>query len=465
MKDEKTVKRLNDIDAFLKTVKEEYVSDLASLIAIRSVTEKTGGEHVFGEKCAEVLEKALEIGNKYGFETENCEYYCGSILFRQKGEKEVGIVGHLDVVPEGNGWSYDPFRMTVENGLMIGRGTEDDKGPVVAGLYAMRYLKERGIELPFSVRLIMGCNEEAGMEDLPHYVETRKTPDFSFTPDTSFPVCVGEKGIGTIEVTLCENASDIIDIKGGTVKNAVPDRAYAVVRYSGQALEEKEGIVTEISGDAVIITAFGETAHAAMPETGKNAIGMLCSYIIENGLAPKDADALSFAAKSASEYYGSTLGIDCSDKESGYLTCVGSLIRYEEGKIIQTFNIRLPVTKTWENAISRFDALTKEGRQVKWLSRSEPYYISPDKKEIQCLLRSCEDVVGEKMEPYTMGGGTYARHFPNTVAFGATIYKYRNELGEGRGHAHDRDEYLSVAEFESAVKIFVLSLLRLGGME
>ena len=80
---------------------------------------------------------------------------------------------------------------------------------------------------------------------------------------------------------------------------------------------------------------------------------------------------------------------------------------------------------------------------------------------ITTLTEVFNDVTGLEAEPFSMGGGTYARYMKNTVAFGATISAYRGLLGEGKGGAHERDEYISREEVIRAAQIFVLSLLRL----
>ena len=461
---------INDISDFIEKNRENYTKDLAALIEVPSVSGKADGEYVYGKECAEVLERALKMGDEGGFKTENHEYYCGSIIYGDK-EREIGIIGHLDVVPSGDGWTYLPYKLTAEKGMLIGRGTEDDKGPVVAALYALKYLKSRNIELPFAVRLIMGCSEECGMTDLPHFLKVRKAPEFSFTPDSEFPVCVGEKGIGTVHISVCDELVNIREFSGGTVRNAVAGKAEAVILAESDTSEfpECDGITvsaeTADGKKAVRIVAKGKTAHAAMPESGVNAIGMLAKYILECpvSLTDKEKNAIEFISCAASEYLGNTLGIADSDEPSGYLTCVGSVAKCENGVLKQTFNIRLPVTLTWDNVFANIEAVcNKYSFAFEWSSKpSKPYYISPDRKEIKILSECCETVLEKECKPYTMGGGTYARHMPNTVAFGCRIPEYAGMLGAGRGCAHDRDEYLSVYEFESSIKIFVLSVLSL----
>lgn len=451
------------LDEYLNRVRPEYIKDLGALIAVPSVGAEAEGEYVFGKESAAALEKAIEIGDSYGFKTKNHEYYCASIAYGEK-EEEMGIVAHLDVVPAGDGWSYEPYKLTVDNGLLIGRGTEDDKGPAVAGLYALRFFKDHGIELPFTLRLILGGNEERGMNDLPYYAKNYKVPFFSFTPDSSFPVCVGEKGSLKLYVTVCEGSELFESFSGGTVVNAVAGRAKAVLKglYASK-LSEKDGIKVVETDGKTEVEAVGKTAHAAMPEAGLNAIGLLSGYLLtelDGELNDSDRNALEFLSKATSEYLGKTLGIDGADEESGYLTCVGGVIKTEGDKITQTFDIRYPITFNGEELLDKAEAtVVSLGFPCERGRNSKPYYFSPEKPEIKALVAAYEAVMDEACVPYTMGGGTYARSFPNTVAFGATIEKYRGLLGEGRGAAHDRDEYLSIAEFENSVKIFVLSVL------
>lgn len=451
------------LDEYLNRVRPEYIRDLGALIAVPSVGAEAEGEYVFGKESAAALEKAIEIGDSYGFKTKNHEYYCASIAYGEK-EEEMGIVAHLDVVPAGDGWSYEPYKLTVDNGLLIGRGTEDDKGPAVAGLYALRFFKDHGIELPFTLRLILGGNEERGMNDLPYYAKNYKVPFFSFTPDSSFPVCVGEKGSLKLYVTVCEGSELFESFSGGTVVNAVAGRAKAVLKglYASK-LSEKDGIKVVETDGKTEVEAVGKTAHAAMPEAGLNAIGLLSGYLLtelDGELNDSDRNALEFLSKATSEYLGKTLGIDGADEESGYLTCVGGVIKTEGDKITQTFDIRYPITFNGEELLDKAEAtVVSLGFPCERGRNSKPYYFSPEKPEIKALVAAYEAVMDEACVPYTMGGGTYARSFPNTVAFGATIEKYRGLLGEGRGAAHDRDEYLSIAEFENSVKIFVLSVL------
>lgn len=450
-------------DDYIVSKRAEYQKDLGDLIAVESVGSDPDGKYVFGKGSAAAIDKMLEIGDGYGFKTENHDYYCASLVYGDS-EDEVGMIAHLDVVPAGDGWSYPPYKLTVENGLLIGRGTEDDKGPAVAALYAMRFLKDSGIKLPFSVRLLLGGDEERGMNDLPYFLKSHKPPFFSFTPDSEFPVCCGEKGIGKINVRFDCGTEKLMSISGGTVTNAVAGKATAIVKAVAEgSLPQSEGITVSYADGNATVTAEGKTAHAATPEEGLSAISLLAEYLL-NSLSFGDGEStmLRFLKEHCGDYLGTKLGINETDALMGYLTCIGGLLKTEDGKVIQNFNVRFPRKGSWDGIISAVEkAVAPFGGTIISHTHSDGYSFNPEKAEIQALTSAYELVVGEKGAPYTMGGGTYARSFPNTVAFGCTIKKHRGLLGEGRGAAHDRDEYLSVAEFESAVKIFALSLLKI----
>lgn len=453
---------LKQVEDYITSKRDEYVSDLGRLIEIESVGTDADGKYVFGKGSAAAIDAMLDIGTGYGFKGENHDYYCASLVYGDS-EEELGMVAHVDVVPAGEGWSYPPYKLTVENDLLIGRGTEDDKGPAVAALYAMRFFKDKGITLPFSVRLIVGGDEERGMDDLPYFLKSHKAPFFSFTPDSEFPVCTGEKGIGKLDIKLCK-LDNIESMVGGTVTNAVAGKATAVVKnISEGSLGAAEGISIDYALGKATVTATGKTAHAAMPEEGKNAIAILAAYLLDNvTLNEEERASLGFLKSACGEYLGKTLGIEDSTELMGYLTCVGGLLKTVDGVLVQNFNVRYPKSGSWpwikENAAS---AAARCGGVIVKDSFSDGYCFDPDKAEIKALTEACALVTGEDSKPYTMGGGTYARSFPNTVAFGSTIAKYRGLLGEGRGKAHDRDEYLSVAEFEKSVEIFVLSISKI----
>ena len=425
-------------------IRREFISDLASLIEIPSVVGKPDGIYPFGKDCARAVDKALEIAGRFGLKTENHEYHCASAIYGE-GEKEVGIIAHLDVVPaERTGWTYEPYKLTLDKGLYIGRGTNDDKGPLLCALYALRYLAENNIKLPFAVRLIMGSDEEVGSSDLEYFKSVRKPPVFSFTPDAEYPVSIGEKGI--MRFVICLGKLDsVTSIGAGTVTNAVPGTAFAVV--NGKRIE-----------------TVGRTAHASTPESGINAISLLVDELEKNGLVlPSDKKKFGFLKEAADDYKGKFFGIDFADEYFGYLTCVESVLYVgDDGKAYQKYDVRFPMSGKFEDLDAKIKAKAAEyGFEVVECHASNGYFKSPDSAEIKALTSACEEVLGHECKPYTMGGGTYARSMPGAVAFGGRITECFGLLGEGRGSCHDVDEYYAVEEADKSIEIFVKALTNL----
>ncbi len=442
-----------------ENIRREAIKDLAEIIKIPSVAGDREGIYPYGKVCAEALDKAAELAEKYGFRVENHDYHCMSVLYGD-AETEIGIVCHLDVVPAGDGWSVPPYELTEKDGLLLGRGTHDDKGPFIQSLYTLRFFKENNIKLPFTVRLILGSDEEVGSTDLEHFVSVCKPPMFSFTPDSEFPVCIGEKGILSVGVDFDGLDESIIELCGGTVSNAVPGNAYAIVKTE-KALSETKDISLSECENGIKIQAVGKSAHAAMPEAGVNAISLLISYLLENGIVSENSP-LAFIRKATREYLGENLGIAASNKDFGYLTCVGGVISAKNGKISQSFNIRYLPETPWEQIVAQIEkSVSAFGGRIAYSSNSNGYFVSADDKKIKALTDACEKVLGIECKPYTMGGGTYARWLPNTVAFGSGIESERNFLGDEKGNAHQRDEYISVYEFFAGMEVYSEALSNL----
>ncbi|MDD5983493.1 MAG: M20/M25/M40 family metallo-hydrolase, partial [Solobacterium sp.] len=154
---------------------DNMLNELGELVSYNSVYSEDVAP--FGLKNREVLDKALEIFESKGLKTKNLDYYCGYGEVGE-GDEVIGILAHLDVVPCGEGWNSDPFKMTEKDGYVYGRGVTDDKGAVIASLYAIKYLLDTGYKFNKRVRLIVGCNEESGSRCIKHYVEKEGHIDY-----------------------------------------------------------------------------------------------------------------------------------------------------------------------------------------------------------------------------------------------------------------------------------------------
>ncbi len=467
-----TKELLEQVDKWIDSHKDEFVDDLKTLVDIKSVAEDTPGEHPFGEGCAKVLDKALEMSEKYGLATKNYDYYCGRAEYGD-GEDEIGIFAHLDVVPEGNDWIYEPYNAIMKDGFMIGRGTADNKSSAIAEMYTLRILKDLGIKTKHKMFAFYGCNEEVGMKDMEYYLANEKAPVFGFTPDAGFPLCYAEKGIITADFVSYELDGNLVDFTGGHASNMVPD--YAHITLSGvseeavkAAIADKEGYTYTVDGGNVTINAKGVSSHAANPDSGVNAINMLCRLVLDNNLINgKAKDAVAFVAHVLSDCHGAALNVPFEDDVTGLITHVGGVIRLNDNKLTLNINMRYPVKAEQETLEKNiFDVVEKAGFTICDFDNSKPQYVPLDHPAITTLMDICKEYIDPNSEPYTMGGGTYARKLPIGVAFGAGLPNTPKLFDiPGHGSAHAPDEYINIDMVLRAMKIFVIALIRLDGVE
>ena len=248
------------IDAYIAENKEQLLQDIAALVAIDSVEGTPEEGAPFGKGPRAALDKTLELAAGMGLATRNCENYMGyAELAGADPEKYLATICHVDVVPVGNGWTADPFTMRIQDGWLLGRGVADDKGPMVATLYALKFLKEQGYELRYPIRALAGTNEETHMQDVDYYLKNYPAPAFCFTPDAEFPVCNGEKGLFGAKIVSPVCNGVIVEIAGGVANNAVPDRASALVRTDISKLRNAPNITLEPEGDGVRIRGWGKS--------------------------------------------------------------------------------------------------------------------------------------------------------------------------------------------------------------
>ncbi len=457
--------------AWLEENRQAFTEDLVRLVRIRSVGAPGEGGYPFGIGCARCLEAALDIAERLGLRVENNEYYCGSAILDGECKEEIGIVGHLDVVTEGNGWHWPPFEGTVIDGHVIGRGASDDKGAVVMALYALKYLKDQGIKPKWTIRVLMGCNEESGMEDVLYYKTHYTPPMLSLCCDTGFPFHYGEKGRYTAKLRTVLNDSDVCDLSGGTSPGTIADEAHIVLK--GTAAEKAlsaqlpDATVTQSPNGCVTVTATGRAGHTAFPEGTVNAIQKLAKAVCDSGIVCGETRTkLGFLADAFADYYGAGLNIAFEDEPSGKLTHAGGMLRMENGRLEQTLNIRYPVTMPDAEALRRriHQACETAGWQVCDESENKPFYISRDLPVLRLLDSSCREFLdlGDDV-PFVMRGGTHCGKFPNTVGYGPYLQSTpEREAKKKFGGAHGADEAVRLDELFDAVCVYAVTLVRLG---
>lgn len=456
------------IEQWIADHRLELIEDIAKLVAYPSVSKKGDGKKVYGDACADVLEEMLALGEKYGFETENVDDRCGVISYRN-GEKKIGMWGHLDVVPEGNDWIYPPYEMTQKGDFLIGRGVQDNKGPSVVALYAMRCIRDLKIPIKNTIQQIVGCAEETGMDDATYFVEHHSVPEFNFITDCGFPVCYGEKGILEVDLVSSKLSDQVLDFAGGSVSNIVPDQALISLKPSADLKESGKRLSEEISvtstEEQIAFSTRGLSKHSAFPEGSINAIGKLTGALLQANLLPDcDQKVFQFVHRVCSSYDGSALGICCDDELSGQLTCVGGVVRWKEQRLELSLNIRYPISadSDWLKEQLQSSA-AKAGFEVEVCIDNKPNYFDPDSVYVKTLTDIYNRIMNTESEAFVMGGGTYARKVPNAVAFGPGLPMDASslELPEGHGSCHAPDEIQSVSNLLTALKIYVSALIEL----
>lgn len=448
---------MRDVDRFVEENHENIIRDIGRLVAVNSVMGPAVPGAPFGEGPAKALALGLEIAGELGLETKNCEDKMGYAQVGQ-GEEYLATITHLDVVPSGDGWQADPFTLRRREGYIIGRGVMDDKGPSVLCLYALKYMKDRGVQLRYPIRALLGINEENHMGDLDYYLKNYPAPVFCFSPDANFPLCNGEKGIYHGKVLSWLPAEKIADIRGGVAANVIPDKAEAWV-YAGE-LHSTEDVSAVREGGKWHLTAKGIGGHASMPEGTRNAIGVLVDYILDNDILSGAERAFFQGLRLLhSSPDGSGLGVQAEDDVFTPLTIVGGVIGMENGHIFQSIDSRYPTSTTGETLAFMLSENWGELAEIHTLSDSKPFYMSLDNPAIQACIHTYNAVTGENAQPYTIGGGTYARHFPNAVSFGPEHPE--RPMPDFAGPIHGVDEAANEAWLMEALKIYILALLEL----
>ena len=457
------------IDEWIKAHEEDMVRDSIELTKIKSVSVKGEGGYPYGTGCAKVLDKALSMAEGMGFETENDDYYCGVAYLRGNTDKEIGMFGHLDVVPEGDlkNWDFDPYDAHFKDGYVLGRGSSDNKCPAIASLYSLKCIKDLGIKLDHTVFMYFGCDEEAGMSDVVHFLSHHKAPEFSFTSDGRYSLCYGEKGILTAKLVTDVTGSDIISMEGGQASNMVPDHCEAVIKCTDIAklkAELPEDIEVADAGEGrAKVSANGIAAHAAFPEGSISAIQKLAAALYKTDmLDDKSRKVMGLLSEGFKDHYGTGLGIAFEDEIVGKTTAVGGAVSVKDGKLVQLLNVRYAL-KTDRDAMKKAlkETCGSFSFSVEDLSDDPPMYVSLDDPCVKILHETANEFLDGTYVPYVMGGGTYARKIPHAVAYGPTTRKIDATDPLKYGEGHQPNEGMKLSDMTTGVRIYVNALLRL----
>ena len=457
------MRRMEHIDEWIEANWEKIVAEIKTLVDIPSQEDcdHAGEGMPFGPGPRRALDAGLDLCRRLGMDSSCHEGFVGTADYVGRDpSKQICLIAHLDTVPCGPGWTQDPHCMTRREGYLIGRGTLDDKGPFVIGAYAMRYWYEQGRELPYTLRMILGANEETELRDVSYYLEHFSEPTFLFTPDAEFPVCYGEKGIYQGVFTSGSIAHPkILQWDAGEAFNAIPTDACVTLVNPGTLPPTREGISLTLEDDKLVISAKGKGGHASMPAGTVNAIGMLVDYMLDYDLVSDDERRfLELQKVLMDDYSGAGVGVAATDDLFGDLTIIGGKVwRDEDGTLHQSVDSRYPTTFSREQFEQSLSAVAhKFGASYATDNDTPPFYIDPNGEEIQRLIKVYNDVTGEDRKPFTIGGGTYAREFKNAAAFGPEMPWYTDP--DWVGPMHGDDEGVSEDLLKLALKIYIVAI-------
>lgn len=448
---------------FRKLAKEyikEAIELLKNTVQINSILDSSTitKETPFGKGINDCLEYFLSVAEKDGFDVLNDEGYAGRVTLKGTSDESIAVLGHLDVVPVDEGWTYPPFSATIKDNKMYGRGTMDDKGPTVASYIAMKILKEQGIKLTKNIELILGTDEETGWRGLSHFKEKYTLPEVGFSPDADWPLINGEKGI--MRIILKGKPCTEFKLSGGNIFNAVIGKAKATTSidlcdefYEYLELNNLTGDVEFINGE-YIYTLNGVTAHAMVPENGINAGTHLASFLNKYFNHP----TLKFINNCIHmDYNMCKLGMKVTHKVMGIITNNVGIMDFNEEETKFTFDIRYPVGFDFDFFKKPFtNILNIYGIDYEIVEQKTPHYIDAEDYLVKTLYNSYVKYTNDLVnKPKSIGGGTYARVLKHGVAFGM-------ESPNEPSLAHMTDECIDLEKFEEAIAIYCDAIYELG---
>ena len=461
------IKKLYD---WIDSHSDELIETLRGVLRFPSVEAPPAGENApFGQPVRDALEYTLQLCEKWGFAVHNDSGYAGHAEIGG-GAEMVMAMGHLDVVPEGDGWRFPPYGANLEDGYIYARGSSDDKGPTYAALFGAKAILETGLPLARRIRVLFGCNEESGFECVHHYwgVSNNERPVYAFTPDAGFPLIYAEKGIANLILTKPRPPQEgplyIQSAVGGRRPNMVPDYAEAHLAGEPAALVSAimllqrfwdKNVTFETTETGLTVRAVGKSAHGSHPTAGDNAVARLARALAVLPL-PDTEVWLDWVAETV-DPTGAALGIAHSDEVAGPLTSNLGMMHTTNDTVHLTYNVRYPVTWKGEDLLAaNAPTLEKHGWTLAEHHDQASLYVPLDKEPVATLLRVYRQATGdETSQPGTMGGGTYARATPHSVAYGAGFPDGQD------GPAHEPDERIAVATVLNAAKIYAQALYEL----
>ena len=434
-------------------IQEAAIKDLGELVGIASINEPAQPNAPFGPGPKKALDKAMELCQKLGFTThEDVDGYYGYADIGE-GDQTFGIVGHLDEVPAGNvdDWDVEPYKLTIKDDKLFGRGTQDDKGPTISAIYAIKAILDKGYKFNKKIRVIFGTDEEILWRCLAEYNKKEDPIDMGIAPDAEFPLIYAEKGLQQSYLTGPGSTELNLDLENAF--NAVPGKAV----YNGPKQAEVLAALQKHNFDADQkddgIEVHGKSVHAMNAPEGTNAVVRLGIALAD--VFP-DIKVLQFLKAFGEDANATNLLGDVSDDVSGKLTFNISSLKITPDESKMQIDMRIPVKIDHDELIQQVsDAVAKYGMKYENFDYVAPLYVPIDSELVKTLMATYQDLTGDmKSQPAISGGATFARTMHNCVAFGGMLPTTPDFM-------HQANENWSKADMRKAMEIFAEAIYRL----
>lgn len=433
---------------------DAFIEDLKELVKIPSVYRKDNSNKPFGSPIDRSLKEILRIGDFLGFRTYyDPDGYYGYAEIGE-GEELLGILGHLDVVPaeDLDKWISHPFDPVIRDGKIYGRGTQDDKGPTLAAMYAVYALFESGVPFGKRVRFIFGTDEETLWRGIKAYGEKEEMPDYGFSPDSKFPLIHAEKAL--VQAKLVGQGIDGVVIEAGEAFNSVPAKA----RYEGVNRSKLENSLNylgfEFESHSKSTYVVGKSVHAQVAETGVNAAARLCMALKD---MHNENNTIRFVSEQlAEDAFGEKIFGKVEDAVSGKLKVNLGKLKMDADRSELCMDLRIPISAN----VDSIKAALKTKAEAYGMIFIEhdflrPVYVPLESKLVKALLESYQRVTGDfESKPMTAGGATYARALDNCVAFG-NVFPGRNKT------EHQPNEHIALEDLKLGMRVYADAVKRL----
>lgn len=394
----------------------------------------------YGTKVIEGLRFMENKAKQDGFKTKNIDDIV-LVIEKGSGSKRIDVVCHIDVVKAEGEWTYPPYAAELVENRIYGRGTQDMKTQIILIYEALKQITD--VPDDVTLRLVIGTDEERTMDDMRLYVQKEGLPTFAFTPDSKFPICLGEKGALNYRITK-DIETDIINLKAGDLSNVVcPEVVFTTSNAEiVKPYKNHEKCVVEENDGVYSVTVKGKASHTSSPMSGDNAILTFLTIHPE-----KWVDSLR---DSVTDYLGGQLGFESFYEPMGFMSLCLNVLRVEDNKVMGEIDIRYPNPLTKDEIENKLiHALN--GYNVDRYFYEDVIETKLDNPYVQAMLKCYKDMFPfDNSEPFYSGGITYSKVFDGKcVAYGPSLpFSLQPSL------AHQIDEYVLTDHLVELVHLY-----------